>query len=204
MNEYKEKVISLDGNRKLINICKKNNLQTFNPKGEWNGYGYEKLPMAVRITSLAEMRKFNKLKKELEESCVESKPKTAEEKKAEWVKRLCKLTGISEEDAAKIAEEKLEYKEDQIFMLDERQAERYSVKRQKLIDKIERSNPLRYIKSKEHAFAILGASNRHTTTDYENKLQILHEMEAEGTIEKGDAKEIARTHSFEEILSMRQ
>lgn len=204
MNEYKEKVISLDCNRKLINVCKKNNLQTFNPKGEWNGYGYEKLPMAVRITSLAEMRKFNKLKKELEESCVESKPKTAEEKKAEWVKRLCKLTGISEEDAARIAEEKLEYKEDQIFMLDERQAERYSVKRQKLIDKIERSNPLRYIKSKEHAFAILGASSRHTTTDYEDKLQILHEMEAEGTIEKGDAKEIARTHSFEEILSIRQ
>ena len=43
----------LEGNRKLINACKKNNLQTFNPQGKWNGYGYEKLPMAVKITSLS-------------------------------------------------------------------------------------------------------------------------------------------------------
>lgn len=49
MREYKEKVISLDGNRKLINACKKNSLETFNPRGCWNGYGYEKLPMAVKI-----------------------------------------------------------------------------------------------------------------------------------------------------------
>lgn len=199
--EYKEKVISLEGNRKLINACKKNNLQTFNPQGKWNGYGYEKLPMAVKITSLAEMRKFNKIKRELEGSNVTTKRKTEEEKQAEWINRLCRLTGISEDDAKEIAEEKLGYKWDQISMLEDRQAERYSVQREKLIRKIERSNPLRYIKNKEHAIAILEAGNRHTYTDYEKKLKVLHELEKEGFIEKGNAKEIARTQSIGDILN---
>lgn len=123
--------------------------------------------MAVKITSLAEMRKFNKLKGELEGSNTVAKPKTEEEKQAEWISRLCRLTGISEDDAKEIAEEKLEYKCDQISMLEDRQAERYSVQREKLIRKIERSNPLRYIQNKEHALAILAASSRHTNTDYE-------------------------------------
>lgn len=34
--------------------------------------------------------------------------------------------------------------------------------------------------------------------------RILHEMEAEGAIEKGDAKEIARTHSIGDISDIRQ
>ena len=201
--EYKEKIISLEGNRKLINLCKKNDMYTFNPRGEWNGYGYDKLPMAVKITSLAEMRKFNKLKRELELSTSESKPKTEEERISEWVNRLCKLTGISREEAEEIAEEKLEYKQSQISMLEDRQYERYSVKRQKLINKIDRSNPLRYIKNKDHAMAILDASYRHNTTDYERKLQILHEMEEMGIIEKGEAKEIAKTNTLEEVLELR-
>ncbi len=201
--EYKEKIISLEGNRKLINLCKKNDMYIFNPRGEWNGYGYTKLPMSVKITSLAEMRKFNKLKRELELSTSESKPKTEEERISEWVNRLSKLTGISREEAEEIAEEKLEYKQNQISMLEERQYERYSVKRQKLINKIDHSNPLRYIKDKDHAMAILDASYRHNATDYERKLQILHEMEEMGIIKKGEAKEIAKTYSLEEVLELR-
>lgn len=104
-------------------------------------------------------------------------------------------------DAKEIAEEKLGYKWDQISMLEDRQAERYSVQREKLIRKLERSNPLRYIKNKEHAMAILEAGNRHTCTDYEKKLKVLHELEKEGFIEKGDAKEIARTQSMGNILN---
>lgn len=127
--------------------------------------------------------------------------KQSEEKQAEWINRLCRLTGISEDGAKEIAEEKLEYKWDQISMLEDRQAERYSVQREKLIRKLERSNPLRYIKNKEHAMAILEAGNRHTCTDYEKKLKVLHELEKEGFIEKGDAKEIARTQSMGDILN---
>ena len=147
------------------------------------------------------MRKFNKIKRELEGSSVTTKRKTEEEKQAEWINRLCRLTGISEDGAKEIAEEKLEYKWDQISMLEDRQAERYSVQREKLIRKLERSNPLRYIKNKEHAMAILEAGNRHTCTDYEKKLKVLHELEKEGFIEKGDAKEIARTQSMGDILN---
>lgn len=123
-------------------------------------------------------------------------------KQAAWTNRLCRLTGISEDDAKEIAEEKLEYKWNQISMLEDRQAERYSVQREKLIRKIERSNPLRYIQNKEHALAILQASNRHTNTDYEKKLRVLHELENEGAIEKGDAKEFVRTRKMEDILSI--
>lgn len=49
--------------------------------------------------------------------------------------------------------------------------------------------------------AILEAGNRHTCTDYEKKLKVLHELEKEGFIEKGDAKEIARTQSMGNILN---
>ncbi|GEM_PF-4504976 len=65
MKEYKSKVISLDGNRKLQNALRKAGLNLFNPRGGWNGYGYDRLPLAVNITSLSEMRKYNKIKKKL-------------------------------------------------------------------------------------------------------------------------------------------
>lgn len=112
-----------------------------------------------------------------------------------------RISRMNREDFAINTEEKLGYKWDQISMLEDRQAERYSVQREKLIRKLERSNPLRYIKNKEHAMAILEAGNRHTCTDYEKKLKVLHELEKEGFIEKGDAKEIARTQSMGNILN---
>lgn len=78
--------------------------------------------------------------------------------------------------------------------------ERLSVRRSSLIRKLERSNPLRYIKDKEHAYAIISASRRHNDTDYDEKLNLIHELERDGLIEKGNAKEIASTYSFNEII----
>ena len=199
--EYKEKTIGLNGNRKLINACKKNDLYVYNPRGKWTKYGYEKLPMVVKITSLSEMRKFNKIKKEVEESELNKPPaKTSEEKRLEWEKRLCRLTGIDPDSAHDIAQEKIDFQQKQISDLADRQCEHYSYRREDLITKISKENPLKYIKSKEHGFAILAASERHNSTYYDQKLEIIHRLEQSGQIERGNAKEMARTLSVEELL----
>ena len=67
-----------------------------------------------------------------------------------------------------------------------------SVKRGKLIAKMERENPLRPIKDYDHALAIIAASKRHNNTDYDNLLYEAHNMERYGDIEPGTAKEWAR------------
>ena len=191
MSEYQTKIISLKKNRKLINMCKQAELETFHPQGEYNGYGYTKLPLAVKIKSVGEMRKFNKILKELE-MLPEKKELTEEEKIEKWAKRLAKLTDVDIEVALIIAQEKLNYKTEQINELLGRQDERYSRKRETLIRQIERSNPLRYIKNKEHAEAILAAHSRHAESNYEHLLQKFHDMETFGEIEKGEAREMAR------------
>ena len=187
----KVKIISLNGNRKLINACKKAGLPLHNPQGEWNGYGYKRLPLAVTLSSIGEVRKFNKIKRELEKIPVK-KPKTPEEIREKWAKRLVKLTGISMEDALEIAQEKEDYKQEQIYDLEERQIDHYSRRRQTLINQITRSNPLRYIKDSDHASNILAAHHRHSETNYENLLDEGRELAAEGQIARSEVKDYAR------------
>jgi hypothetical protein len=110
------------------------------------------------------------------------------------VRRLVKLTAITEEEAKAIAEEKIAYKEKQIQMMEDRQAERYSIKREKLIAKMRRENPLRRIKDVAHAEAILQASFRHNCTDYESRLEEGRERALLGEIDQADIKGWARTH----------
>jgi len=187
----KVKIISLNGNRKLINACKKAGLPLHNPQGEWNGYGYKRLPLAVTLSSLKEVRKFNKIKRELNKIPTK-KPKTPEEIREKWAKRLVKLTGISMEDALEIAIEKEDYKQEQIYDLEERQIDHYSKRRQTLINQITRSNPLRYIKDSNHAQNILAAHHRHSETNYENLLDEGRELAAEGQIARSEVKDYAR------------
>ena len=74
-----------------------------------------------------------------------------------------------------MAEEKVDYKNDRISAMISRQFERGdSVKRGKLIAKMERENPLRPIKDYDHALAIIAASKRHNNTDYDNLLPPVH------------------------------
>ena len=161
--------------------------------GPFNGYGYKKLPMAVDITSVGEMRKFNKIKKEVDATAPVKRPvKTYEEKKREWAKRLSKLTGITAEEAIEIAEEKMYAHQMRINDLIDRENERgYSVRREKLIRQLERQNPLRYIKDQQHADQIISAHYRHTNSEYDDILEEIHELEEEG-MEKGYARELAR------------
>lgn len=185
---YKEKVISLNGNRKLINAVKKAGLETFNPRGEYNGYGYKRLPLAVRIKSLGEMRKFNKIKAEIL-SLPPKKEKTQEEKIQEWARRLSKLTDTPIDECVQIAYEKLNYQIEQVNKLIDRGPSR---ERDKLIRKIERQNPLRRIENREHAEAILEASKRHNCTAYEIYLDEAEELAKLGEIDYEDKKSYAR------------
>ncbi len=195
--EYKVHDEELHSDRRLIHRVKKAGIHTYHPKGRWNGYGYEQLPLVARITSLSEMRKFNKIKRELAK---EPPPKvlTEEEKMEAWAKSLVRKLkdteyAIDYEEAKDIAVEKLNYQTDRIYNLMERQVtERFSKKREKLINKLERENPLRRITDTGHAIAIVEASERHNNTDYEEYLEEYHEFEEEGEVVKGYAKEYAR------------
>ena len=122
------------------------------------------------------------------------KIKSDEEIRDEWARSLVRKSknAVTFEDAQIIPEEKLKYKENRIDAMLSRQYERYSIKREKLINKMQRENPLRRIIDYDHALAIIDASNRHNTTLYDKFLEQAHELERYGEIERGTAKEWAR------------
>ena len=157
----------------------------------FNGYGYEDRYHEYYLTA-----KDGKAFLELlnGKKTTEKKVKSDEEVRDEWARSLVKKSknAVSFEDAQTIAEEKLKYKEDRIAAMWSRQDERYSTKREKLINKMQRENPLRRIIDYDHALAIIDASNRHNTTPYDKFLQQAHELERYGEIERGTAKEWAR------------
>lgn len=128
MAEYKQKSISLQGNRKLINAVRKAGLRTYNPKGSWNGYGYEQLPLEVEINSVGEMRKFNKIKKELEVNAnkleAEKERKYAELAKDPAVVAEC-IYSINKE--AKRLRDKIDDYKDELFYSDYDDYEGYYV-----------------------------------------------------------------------------
>lgn len=194
--EYKAKTIPLNSDRRLIYAVKKAGIHTYHPQGSWNGYGYETLPLVAEITSLSEMRKFNKIKKELEQK-PRPKVKTDEEKKLAWAKRLVRLLAddddynLTVEEALEIADEKVNYHIERINELKDRQYKQNSVRRDSLINKLSRQNPLRYIKDEYHAHKIMDAHHRHHDTCYDYYLREVHEMEEDGELEKGYAKEYA-------------
>ena len=186
--------INLKGNRRLINLCKKNGLQVEQQYGDWNGYGRERLGLAVVINKLKELRTFESLKEQEAES--REPRKTREQVIEAWAKRLSKLGNISVESALAIAEDKLKAQEQEVRALEDRQDVQYSARRATLINQIMRQNPLRRIEDAEHAYAVLRAHERHSATYYDQHLERLHELEQQGLIEKGTAQEIARANMY--------
>jgi hypothetical protein len=161
----------------------------------FNGYGYatsnyEYLMSRKDAATLLEMlHKRN-------EAAKKRKRLTFEERTAAWCRQLVRLTGISMDDAQRIAEEKLEAHAKKINELEERQLkECYSVMRKKLIDKMCRENPLRRIKDANHAFAILGASVRHNESNYDDMLDEAREKAAMGEIDYCEIQSYARQHA---------
>lgn len=190
--------INLKGNRRLINLCRKSGLKVEQQFGEWNGYGRDKLGLAVTINGLKELRTYERLKKQ--EAETRPKPKSQEQVIDAWAKRLAKLGNISVESARAIAQAKLKAQEEEIQQLEERQAINYSTRRSALIRDISRRNPLRRIEDAEHAHAILKAHERHSDTYYNQHLEHIHELEQRGLIDKGQAQEIARANMYKPAL----
>ena len=157
----------------------------------YNGYGYQDHYHEYYLTakdgkSFLEMLNGKK--------ATEKKVKSDEEIRDEWARSLVRKSknAVSFEEAKTIAEEKLKYKEGRIEAVRSRQYERYSVKREKLINKMQRENPLRRIIDYDHALAIIDASERHNSTLYDKFLKQAHELERYGEIERGTEKEWAR------------
>ena len=176
---------------KLKNFVEEKKVEYRTYGDNYNGYGYKDNYHEYYLTAKdgkAFMELLNGKK------ATEKKIKSDEEIRDEWARSLIKKSknAVSFEDAQIIAEEKLKYKEDRIDAMRSRQDERYSVKREKLINKMQRENPLRRIIDYDHALAIIDASNRHNKTSYDKFLEQAHELERYGEIERGTAKEWAR------------
>lgn len=165
----------------------------------YNGYGYQDHFHEYYLTA-KDGKAFIELLNG--KKATEKKVKSYEEVRDEWARSLVRKSknAVSFEDAKIIAEEKLKYKDDRIAAMWSRQDERYSIKREKLINKMQRENPLRRIIDYDHALAIIDASNRHNKTSYDKYLQQAHELERYGEIERGTAKEWAR-EQIKQIVS---
>lgn len=177
----------------LLKIFNYNNSPKCNMYGiNYNGYGYSDWVRDYALTK-DEVDEYNALLP------AKNKPKKSYEEReqslyAAWTKRLSILTGITIEEAEAIADEKLDYKYEQIDMMVERHNANPSRMRDKLISKMKRANPLRRIEDASHAQAILAASNRHKNTDYEALLEEGREKAASGEIDRGEVKDFARQH----------
>ncbi len=130
--------------------------------------------------------------------------KTFEQVREAWAQRLVRLLSgdaeyswVTIDVARAMADEKAAYKQKQIEKVEERQVTAYSVKRATLIRKMERENPLRYIKDVDHARAIAQASRRHTNTDYETLLDYYRGEARCGEVGRDEVKQLARTHYSE-------
>jgi hypothetical protein len=156
----------------------------------YNGYGYSDWEYQYHMDH-KELLKIKRLLKAKDKK-PKAPAKTPEQKLEAWCKRLDKLTGCGIETAKMIAAQKLDYKQEQINRLNERQFQSQSRKREQLINQIERSNPLRPIKDLSHAEAILAAHHRHTETNYEAALDYARDLAEEGEIDRSEVKEWAR------------
>lgn len=165
-------------------------LETKTDKSNWNGFGYTDTEYTYIVGKSKHFTEISNIISSKDNKVLNVK--TEEEIIQEWAKRLSKLTDISLEEAKDIAHEKLEYKENHIQIIEDRQVEQYSVHREKLLNKMKKENPLRRIKNAEHAENILLASKRHNNTNYDNLLEQAREMAKWGDIDKSEVKNFAR------------
>ena len=160
----------------------------------WNGFGYQDKFNNFFFNSGKDFLAL------VEEKARKPKMvKTWAQVRDTWAKRLVRLlsncTGyewVTMDIARSIAEDKNDYKRQQIEKVEAKQYDNYSTKRATLIRKMERENPLRRIEDEQHAIAIIHASRRHKNSNYEYLLdEYRHEAEL-GLIDRSEVKEKAR------------
>lgn len=169
---------------------------SYDKRGEWNGYGYERLGKHVKASDISAL--IPQLRRLINATAAKKEVKklSEEEKNKKWAEKLARLTGITVPEAEAIAEAKKEYKARQIEALEERQLCSFSPKRMTLINRIMRSNPLRPIKDIGHAEAILEAHHRHADTNYEQRLEEGRSLAACGEIAREEVREYARNNAY--------
>lgn len=162
----------------------------------WNGYGYRDRYNDYFVSSAdgGKILAFLDGQKSMKKTA-----RTWEQLRAAWARRLVRLLTdvqgyewVDTDTAQSIADEKYNYKFRQIRKVEERQHEHYSARRESLIRKLKRENPLRRIEDTNHAIAIIQASRRHNNSDYEILLNEYREEAACGLIDKSEVKEMAR------------
>lgn len=167
----------------------------------FNGYGYKD---HFHDYFLKSAKAAQQLQLMLEEKKTKDKKtvKTEAEVIKVWAKRLVSLLkgnplfdSLTLSEAEEIAREKLVYKAGRISEMEDRQYERYSYSREKLITQMKRENPLRRIANVEHAYAIIEASRRHGLTDYEDLLDSYKSLAKTGQIAREDVREMARRNA---------
>lgn len=181
---------------KIKNFILEHKIEESHHGENWNGYGYQD-KYNDYFVSLADGKKFLCM---IENKKTMEKPaKTWEQVRDTWARRLVRLLScehgyewITLSIAQDIAEEKNDYKFQQIEKVEERQHERYSPRRASLIRKMERENPLRRIENVDHAKAIIQASNRHNNSNYDSLLERYHADAEWGLIDRADVREKAR------------
>lgn len=161
----------------------------------FNGYGY-KHHYNYHIMSSADSKAFISL---VDGKKKEKKEMTWEQKRDAWARRLVKLLSccdgykwVTMEVATEIANEKADYQQEKINEMIERQSGRYSTRRETLIRKMERENPLRRIENVDHAKAIITASNRHNNSNYEVLLDEYKWKAKLGNINHEEIRALAR------------
>ena len=107
-------------------------------KSNFNGYGYQD----TTYKYILNYDDYNEIKLFIEnknKQKTDRKELTEEEKIEKWSERLSKLTGISLEEAKKIAYEKIEYKENRYIEMIDNYNENPSKKNYQLANKIKNS-----------------------------------------------------------------
>lgn len=178
---------------KVAAFIRKNTIAVWREGYNYNGYGYQDHDYyyLMRPTDAKIVQEMLE-----ERSRKHKEAPTYEQKKEAWCRRLAKLTGITVEVATEIAEEKLDAKKRQIDKLMDRQYnDHYSVRREKLINELIRSNPLRRIEDADHARSILAASVRHNFSNYDDLLEEASNKAAWGEINYSEVKDYARMNA---------
>ena len=184
---------------KVKDFIEENQLERVKQGQDYNGYGWSSWVYRYLLTP-AKVKELQALIEEKKAEKAKKPVKTQEDINKAWAKRLAMFTGISIEKAMEIAEEKLQAQRDQAGVLIERQMhDRYSERRQKLINQIFRANPLRRIEDKDHAMAILAASYRHNCTDYDALLEENRWEAQMGNMDYDQVRSDARAKVAEEV-----
>lgn len=186
---------SIFKNQKMQNICKKLRIEPTEEK-EFNGYGYKRVGLWITT------QEYKKAEKELMKKEKNEKPKkklTEEEKISKWASKLSKLTGITQEQAEEIANEKIEYAIDRLEATINAELSSWKIpawrkKADRDYDRIceDWSKALDRIKNEEHAYAILSASKRHKESNYEDKLEEAKELVRLGELDREAVQDYAR------------